>query len=132
MSQSSSYEQIPTSVSTSPHATEKRKSDDESSSQKSGKRIKSQSSTSQPISSSTPTSSRVLAKRSWDEYNLNEDLFKSFDWEENKKIRLDSYESRIEALNNRSSFTNLVSSASLILPPEIDTVVITRDQFVVK
>jgi len=60
MSQSSFYEQIPTSVSTSPHATEKRKSDDESSSQKSGKRIKSQSSTSQPISSSTPTSSRVL------------------------------------------------------------------------
>ena len=30
------------------------------------------------------------------------------------------------------SFVNLVSSASLILPPEIDTVVIARDKFVVE
>ncbi|GES96253.1 hypothetical protein RCL_jg38.t1 [Rhizophagus clarus] len=37
-----------------------------------------------------------------------------------------------ELFNKRASFTNLVSSASLILPPEVDTVVITKDKFVVE
>lgn len=47
-------------------------------------------------------------------------------------MELDTQNDRNEALNARLSFTNLVSSASLILPPEIDTVVITRETFVVK
>jgi len=48
------------------------------------------------------------------------------------KIKLDTQDDRNNALNMRLSFTNLVSSASLIFPPEIDTVVITRDTFVVE
>jgi hypothetical protein len=49
-----------------------------------------------------------------------------------KKIKLDTQDDRKKALNARPSFTNLVSSASLILPPEIDTVVITREKFIVE
>ena len=49
-----------------------------------------------------------------------------------KKVKLDTQEDRIEALNLQPSFTNLASSISLILPPEVDTVVITRNEFVVE
>jgi hypothetical protein len=69
-------------------------------------------------------------------YNLDERLHEQFNWDEdsldNKKIKLDTLNDRKEVFNKRASFTNLVSSASLILPPEIDTVVISKDKFVVE
>jgi hypothetical protein len=75
-------------------------------------------------------------KRKNEGYNLDERLYEQFSWTEkdasNKRIKLDSLFDRREALNSRASFTNLVSSASLILPPEIDTVVITNNKFVVE
>jgi len=49
-----------------------------------------------------------------------------------KKVKLDTQEDRIEALNLRPSFTNLVSSISLILLPEVDTIIITRNEFVME
>lgn len=84
--------------------------------------------------SSTVTSKR---KRKHDEsYNLDERLHEQFNWDEdpsvNKKLKLDTLNDRKEVFNKRASFTNLVSSASLILPPEIDTVVITKDKFIVE
>ena len=77
-------------------------------------------------------------KRKNEGYNLDERLHEAFGWNEdaflvtNKRIKLNNIFDRREALNARASFTNLVSSASLILPPEIDTVVITKDKFVVE
>jgi hypothetical protein len=79
--------------------------------------------------------SQQLGKRNRDDYALDNEFYESkFKWDvgTNKKIKLDTEEDRIEALNARPSFTNLASSVSLILPPEIDTVVITRDKFVVE
>ena len=78
---------------------------------------------------------KQLGKRNRDNYTLDEHFYESnFEWRDgpNKKIKLDTQDNRRDALNARPSFTNLVSSASLILPPEIDTVVITRDKFVVE
>ena len=78
-------------------------------------------------------------KRKNEGYNLDERLHEHFNWNNedtipttNKRIKLNNLSNRRETLNSRVSFTNLVSSASLILPPEIDTVVITKDKFVVK
>lgn len=75
-------------------------------------------------------------KRKHESYNLDERLHEQFNWDEdsfdNKKIKLNTLNDRKELFNKRASFTNLVSSASLILPPEVDTVVITKDKFVVE
>ena len=75
-------------------------------------------------------------KRKNEGYNLDERLHEQFGWNDedttNKKIKLNNLCDRREALNSRAAFTNLVSSSSLILPPEIDTVVITKDKFVVE
>jgi hypothetical protein len=83
--------------------------------------------------SSTVTSKN---KRKHESYNLDERLHEQFNWDEdpsnNKKIKLDTLNDRKDVFNKRASFTNLVSSASLILPPEINTVVITKDKFVVE
>jgi len=83
------------------------------------------------IESETPNK-----KRKNEGYNLDERLHEQFSWNDSfmdtKRIKLDNLFDRREALNSRTSFTNLVSSASLILPPEIDTVVITKDNFVVE
>ena len=77
-----------------------------------------------------------LPKRKRDEYDLDMDFYESrFTLNEEghiKKVKLDTQEDRIEALNLRPSFTNLASSVLLILPPEVDTVVITRNEFVMK
>lgn len=70
-------------------------------------------------------------KRKNEGYNLDKRLHEEFSWND-KRIKLDNLYDRREALNSRASFTNLVSSASLILPPEINTVVITRDKFAVE
>lgn len=85
-----------------------------------------------------PQSSTVTSKnkRKHESYNLDERLHEQFNWDEdlsnNKKIKLDTLNDRKDVFNKRASFTNLVSSASLILPPEINTVVITKDKFVVE
>lgn len=78
-------------------------------------------------------------KRKNEGYNLDERLHEQFSWNDgdaflntNKRIKLNDLFDRRDALNSRASFTHLVSSASLILPPEIDTVVITKDKFVVE
>ena len=75
-------------------------------------------------------------KRKRDEYDLDMDFYElRFTLTEEvpiKKVKLDTQEDRIEALNSRPSFTNLASSISLILPPEVDMVVITRNEFVVE
>jgi hypothetical protein len=78
-------------------------------------------------------SEKQLGKRKRD-FDLDENFYNSFSWNEDpeKKIKLDTPEDRKIAINARPSFANLVSSASLILPPEIDTVVITRNKFVVE
>jgi hypothetical protein len=78
-----------------------------------------------------------LGKRTRATYDrLDEEFYESnFKWNEEpnkKKVTLDTPEDRNAVLNARPSFTNLVASASLILPPEMDTVVISRDQFVVE
>jgi len=77
-----------------------------------------------------------LPKRKRDEYDLDMDFYESrFTLNEKghiKKVKLDTQEDRIEALNLHPSFTNLASSVSLILPPEIDTVVIIHNEFVVE
>ena len=85
-----------------------------------------------------PQSSTVTSKnkRKHESYNLDERLHEQFIWDEdpsnNKKIKLDTLNDRKDVFNKRVSFTNLVSSVSLILPPEINTVVITKDKFVVE
>src|SRR2546429_4297713 len=75
-------------------------------------------------------------KRKRNEYDLDMDFYESrFTLNEEdhiKKVKLDTQEDRIKALNLRPSFTNLVSSISLILLSEVDTVVITRNEFVVE
>ena len=75
-------------------------------------------------------------KRKRDKYDLDMDFYESrFTLNKEdpiKKVKLDTQEDRIKALNLRPSFTNLVSSISLILLSEVDTVVITRNEFVVE
>ncbi|HEV2833629.1 MAG TPA: hypothetical protein VGW31_16735 [Hanamia sp.] len=67
---------------------------------------------------------------------LDKNIHEGYDYESNlrelKKIKLDTTQGREEALNERQSFVNLVSSASLLLPPEMEAVVITRDNFMVE
>src|SRR3990170_6987245 len=87
------------------------------------------------IAKNDPTLPRS-PKRKRDEYDLDMDFYESrFTLNEEdptKKVKLDTQEDRIEALNSRPSLTNLASSISLILPPEVDTVVIIRNAFVVE
>ena len=70
------------------------------------------------------------------DYMLDEKIHEEYDYgsnlREQKKIKLDTTKGREEALNERQSFINLVSSASLLLPPEMEAVVITRDNFMVE
>ena len=67
-----------------------------------------------------------------EQYELNEHLYKDFNWRETKKLKLDSLNDRKAALNERQSFTMLVSSASLILPPEVNSVLISRNNYLVE
>lgn len=93
-----------------------------------------QSKNTSPSSPQKTPSEKQLGKRKRDDFDLDEDFYKSFSWNQDseKRIKLDTQEGRKDAINARPSFANLVSSASLILPPEIDTVVITREKFVVE
>src|SRR6266496_354446 len=71
-------------------------------------------------------------KREEENYELNEQLHEDFDWKEMKKVKLDSLDDRKAALNERQSFTMLVSSASLILPPEVNSILISRNNYLVE
>src|SRR5436190_12430453 len=77
-----------------------------------------------------------LPKRKRDEYDLDMDFYESkFTLNEEghiKKVKLDKQKDKIEALNLHPLFTNLASSISLILPPKVDTVVITYNELVVE
>src|SRR6266545_1661608 len=63
-------------------------------------------------------------------------LIKEYDYKlslgSQKRIKLDTKEGREDALNVHSSFVKLVSSASLLLPPEVESVIIIRDTYTVE
>jgi hypothetical protein len=99
-----------------------------------------QESASQQSTSQQSTSQQSLSiqkkRKTLPNYTLDENIHKEYDYglnlREQKKIRLDTTQGREEALNERQSFVNLVSSASLLLPPEMEAVVITRNNFMVE
>src|SRR6266542_771722 len=90
--------------------------------------------TSQQLTSQQPSKSKE--KRRISNYDLDKNLYKKYDYKLSsglqKRIKLDTKEGREDALNVRSSFVKLVSSASLLLPPEVKSVIITRDIYTVE
>ncbi len=90
--------------------------------------------TSQQSTSQQPSKSKE--KRRIPNYDLDENLYKEYDYklssESQKRIKLDTKEDREDALNVRSSFVKLVSSATLLLPLEVESVIITRDTYTVE
>ena len=79
-----------------------------------------------------PPSAAEKGKRKRENYNLDVNLHKEFNWREAKKNKLDTLSDREAALSQRQSFTTLLSSASLILPPEVDMVLVSRSGYVVE
>jgi len=128
--------------STSQESTSQESTSQESTSQQStSQQSTSQQSISQSFLSSRPdqqqSSQSIQKKRkTLPNYMLDENIHKEYDYglnlREQKKIRLETTQGREEALNERQSFVNLVSSASMLLPPEMEAVVITRNNFMVE
>ena len=83
-------------------------------------------------SGKTKPSSEERGKRKREKYDLNLNRHKEFNWKDAKKIKLDTLSDREAALSKRQSFTMLLSSASLILPPEVDMVLVSRSGYVVE
>jgi hypothetical protein len=83
-------------------------------------------------SGKTKPSSEERGKRKREKYDLNLNLHKEFNWRDAKKIKLDTLNDREAVLSQRQSFTTLLSSASLILPPEVDMVLVSRSGYVVE
>jgi hypothetical protein len=83
-------------------------------------------------SGKTKPSSEERGKRKREKYDLNLNLHKEFNWKDAKKIKLDTLSDREAVLSQRQSFTTLLSSASLILPPEVDMVLVSRSGYVVE
>src|SRR5271169_6513387 len=79
-----------------------------------------------------PPSAAEKGKRKRENYDLDVNLHKEFNWREAKKNKLDTLSDREAALSQRQSFTTLLSSASLILPPEVDMVLVSRSGYVVE
>ena len=79
-----------------------------------------------------PPSAAEKGKRKRENYDLDVNLHKEFNWREAKKNKLDTLSDREAALSQRQSFTMLLSSASLILPPEVDMVLVSRSGYVVE
>src|SRR6266540_5125761 len=81
-------------------------------------------------------SSKSKEKRRIPNYDLDENLYKEYDYklnsESQKRIKLDTKKGQEDALNVHSFFVKLVSSASLLLPPEVELVIITRDTYMVE
>src|SRR6266508_6871993 len=86
--------------------------------------------------SSSQQPSKSKEKRRISNYDLDKNLYKKYDYKLSsglqKRIKLDTKEDREDALNIRSSFVKLVSSASLLLSPEVESVLITRDTYTVE
>ncbi len=95
-----------------------------------------QSSQPTPQQSTSQQPSKSKEKRRIPNYDLDENLYKEYDYKlssgSQKRIKLDTKEGQEDALNVRSSFVKLVSSASLLLPPEVESVIITRDTYTVE
>src|SRR5271163_2668118 len=85
-----------------------------------------------PSGKAKPPSAAEKGKRKRENYNLDVNLHKEFNWREAKKNKLDTLSDREAALSQRQSFTILLSSASLILPPEVDMVLVSRSGYVVE
>src|SRR5277367_6238477 len=85
-----------------------------------------------PSGKAKPPSAAEKGKRKRENYNLDVNLHKEFNWREAKKNKLDTLSDREAALSQRQSFTTLLSSASLILPPEVDMVLVSRSGYVVE
>ena len=90
--------------------------------------------TSQQSTSQQP--SKLKEKRRISNYNLDENLYKEYDYKlssgSQKRIKLNTKEGWEDALNICSSFIKLVSLASLLLPPEVELVIIIRDTYTVE
>src|SRR6266542_7163124 len=95
-----------------------------------------QSSQPTPQQSTSQQPSKSKEKRRIPNYDLDENLYKEYDYKLSsrlqKRIKLDTKEGREDALNVRSSFVKLVSLASLLLPPEVESVIITRDTYTIE
>src|SRR6266542_6622492 len=93
---------------------------------------------SQPTSqqSTSQQSSKSKEKRKIPNYDLDENLYKKYDYklssESQKRIKLDTKKSQEDALNVCSSFLKLVSLTSLLLPPEVESVIITQDTYIIE
>ena len=85
-----------------------------------------------PSGKAKPPSAAEKGKRKRENYDLDVNLHKEFNWREAKKNKLDTLSDREAALSQRQSFTTLLSSASLILPPEVDMVLVSRSGYVVE
>src|SRR6266498_5323418 len=90
--------------------------------------------TSQQSISQQPSKSKE--KRRISNYDLDKNLYKEYDYKLSsglqKRIKLDIKEGQEDALNVRSSFVKLVSLASLLLSPEVESVIITQDTYTVE
>src|SRR6266542_6204674 len=90
--------------------------------------------TSQQSTSQQP--SKTKEKRRIPNYDLDKNLYKEYDYklslESQKRIKLDTKEGQEDALNVCSSFIKLVSLASLLLSPEVESVIITRDTYTIE
>src|SRR6266508_885025 len=95
-----------------------------------------QSSQPTPQQSTSQQPSKTKEKRRISNYNLDKNLYKEYDYKLSsglqKRIKLDTKEGQEDALNVRFSFVKLVSSALLLLPPEVESVIITRDTYTVE
>src|SRR5277367_2730248 len=78
-----------------------------------------------PSGKAKPPSAAEKGKRKRENYNLDVNLHKEFNWREAKKNKLDTLSDREATLSQRQSFTTLLSSVSLILPPEVDMVLVS-------
>ncbi len=90
--------------------------------------------TSQQSTSQQPSKSKE--KRRIPNYDLDKNLYKKYDYKlssgSQKRIKLDTKEGQENALNVCFSFVKLVSLASLLLPLEVELVIITWDIYMVE
>src|SRR6266498_3048457 len=95
-----------------------------------------QSSQPTPQQSTSQQPSKSKEKRRIPNYDLDENLYKEYDYklssESQKRIKFDTKEGWKDVLNVCSSFIKLVSSASLLLSPEVESVIITQNTYTVE
>src|SRR6266498_1114370 len=95
-----------------------------------------QSSQPTPQKSTSQQPSKSKEKRRIPNYDLDKNLYKEYDYKlssrSQKRIKLNTKEGREDVLNVYFSFVKLVSLTSLLLPPEVESVIIIRDIYTVK